>query len=205
MTKNIAAAVLLIVALLFFSFSLTKAESIGLGITDFQPTFTITVGETKEIEVARLYNTGNFDLDITSSWIANSNSSGLTVKTNPNTLYLMSQEASSIYLSITGTELGRYDGYVDFNCSAKIPENYKGNPTTPGGRVNAVFYVVEKPPVSVLSISSLPIVVVIIGIIGIFVWHFLSQKKTRSNGHRSKYLHSLPCAKNSNGKMEGHK
>ena len=205
MTKNVAAAVLLAVALLLFSFSLTKAEPIGLGITDFNPTFTITVGETKEIEVARLYNTGSFDLNITSSWIANSTSSGLTVKINPNTLYLMPQEASSIYLSITGTELGRYDGYVDFNCSAKIPENYKGNPTTPGGRANAVFYIVEKPPVPILSISLVAIVIVIMGIIGIFVWHLLRQKKTRSSSQRLKYLHNLTCAKSSDRRMEEYK
>ncbi len=201
MSKIVTAVILLAIVLsLFIFFVPTKAEPIGFGITDFNPSVTIPVGENKIVEAAILYNTGDFDLDISSSWVANYTSSGLTVKINPDVLYLSSQKSTSIYLNITGTETGRYDGYVDFNCTAKLPDNYKGSPTTPGGRVNAVIYITDKAE-SPLPIIEVVIIVVVVSAIGALVWYQLCQKKKRLDTRYSKILHRL-STKNTVGRLK---
>lgn len=201
-SKIVTAVLLSATVLSFFTFFVpTKAEPIGFGITDFAPNVTIPIGENKIIEPAVLYNTGDFDLNITSSWVANYTSLGLNVQITPDVLYLSSQTSASIYLNITGTQIGRYDGYIDFNCTAKLPENYKGSPTTPGGRVNAVIYIVEKS-VAPFPLIEVVIIVVVLSVIGALVWYQFHQKKVRSNIRHAKILHSRQRTKNLFGRAK---
>lgn len=161
----------------------TSAESVGLGVSDLSLNVAVIPGETKKFEVARLYNTGDFDLKITSTWTPNYSSSGILIEVTPNPLYLIPEKSALVYLKVTVNELGNYSGYVDFSCDVKLPENYTGNPSVPGGRAHAVFNVVEKPPTPIPPAPILPmmeiiagIITGIIGVVVILIWYFKHAK-----------------------------
>jgi hypothetical protein len=164
----LAAAIIAIMLPLFFAVPAT-AESIGLGISDLNLQVDLKIAETKQIQIARVYNTGELDLNVTSTWVPNYYSFGILVELVPNTLYLAPKQSAPVYLKVTARDLGEYSGYVDFNCDAKLPENLSGNPTAPGGRAHASFNITEGPPTSsmpamMILIETMVVIVTAIGI-----------------------------------------
>ena len=178
MTKPRLAISMMIALLPLFLATPASAESVGFGISNLNLNATLIFGETRIFEVARLYNTGDFDLNITSTWI--SNSSEVAIEITPNPLYLAPGQSTLVYLKASATEPGTYGGYVDFSCETELPENHTGNPTVPGGRANAIFNVIEKP-----STPFFPILTIIASLtVGIIVVILVWVRKHKKDGTR---------------------
>lgn len=159
---SLATVIVAFLSLLLIPASM-KAQTTGFGVTDYDLDTSIHVGESKKFEIARLYNTGHFDLIVTSRWVPNYGSA-ILVEVMPNPLYLIPGESAPVYVKVTGGEPGEYDGFLDFNVDVKLPENYTGSPSVPGGRAHAVFNVVGEPPT-----PTLPIVTIMAGIIAVII------------------------------------
>jgi len=178
MAKTRLVISMMIALLPLFLATPASAKSVGFGISNLNLNTTLIFGETKIFEVARLYNTGDFDLNITSTWI--SNSSEVAIEVTPNPLYLAPGQSILVYLKASATEPGTCGGYVDFSCETELPENHTSNPTVPGGRANAIFNVVEKP-----SAPFFPILAVIASLVlGIIVIILIWSRKHKKDGTR---------------------
>jgi hypothetical protein len=182
---RLAISMMIALVPLFLAIS-ASAESVGFGISNLNLNATLILGETKIFEVARLYNTGDFDLNITSTWI--SNSSEVAIEVTPNPLCLAPGQSTLVYLKASGTEQGTYSGYVDFSCEAELPENHTSNPTVPGGKANAIFNVVEKPSAPFFPmlavIASLAVGIIVV----ILVWVRKHNKDDTRKGRQTRKL-----------------
>jgi len=126
---------------------ISYAQKTGLGISDYEIKADLEVGETKKFEVARLYNTGDLNITITSTWIPNYNTSDIEVVITPNPVFLIPDQSKPLYAKVTAhDEIGTYSGIFDFACTTERPENSTGSPTEPGGSARATFTVITERP-----------------------------------------------------------
>lgn len=139
----------------------------GLGVSNMNIVATINGNQTKKHEVGRIYNTGDFNMTIHGVWVPNGDGSGINVTVVPSEMFLMPDEAEFVYVEATGLQLGNYSGKIDFSTNVHLPANYTGNPSEPGGTMNAKFVVVKGEPITVAPPSPLPLVATILGIVGI--------------------------------------
>lgn len=136
----------------------------SLGVSNLNITGFVNQTETKEFEVGRIYNTGDFNLTITLEWISE-NSSGVNVEIIPSQIYLAPDDAKTIHAKVLGVTVGNYSGSISATSKVELPPDYQGNPTTPGGQINARFVVLHKEVQVDQSVSeSFPIISVVIGV-----------------------------------------
>jgi len=180
MTKPYSALTVMAALLPLFLTVPTNAESVGLGISDLNINVVVVVGETKEFEVARLYNTGDLDLNITSAWIPEYVSSDILIQVVPNPLCLAPGKSELVYLEVSGSQPCNLSGYVDFDCDVALPKNYTSNPSVPGGRAHAHFKIIEKLPTSnVTTITVIGILLLTMTSAAAVVFWYHKRKPTR--------------------------
>lgn len=145
----------------FLLFSMT-VNVYALGVSDYNQNVDVIVGETKKIEVARVYNTGNFNLTVTAKWIPETNSSTVTVHITPNPIHLQPDTSVLVYAKIVSAEeLGEYKGKIEFYGEKHLPLNFTGNPSVEGGSAHATFNVIKIiPPFSMPVLPILGVVII---------------------------------------------
>lgn len=149
----------------------------SLGVSDINVVGFVNQTETKQFEVARIYNTGDFNMTIQATWIPNSDSDGIEIEIIPKEVYLKPEEAKSIYAKVLGLAVGDYSGKIDFSSDVHLPPNYHGNPSVPGGQANARFIVVEKgfvapsQPFAIILLIVIVVGVVCVGVL-VGVWKY---------------------------------
>jgi len=117
-------------------------ERAGLGISHYDLDAPLIVDTTSKFAVARIYNTGNVDLNIEAIWIPNGDAQGLNV-TPVSPMFLSSGESTQVHVIVRADEIGNYSGAVEFETS--IVSNVTGNPVLPGGTVQCSFSVIALP------------------------------------------------------------
>jgi hypothetical protein len=120
----------------------------GLGVSDANIVGFVNITETRQFEVGRIYNTGDFNMAVTSTWVPDGNYTGINIEIIPSEVYLKPDDARTIYAKVTGLAVGNYSGKISFSCNVHLPPNYHGNPSVPAGQANARFIVLEKPIVA---------------------------------------------------------
>lgn len=137
---------IMIVLFLFTILPMLRSEElhVGLGVSNMNLVATLNGNQTEKLEIGRVFNTGDFNMTISGTWIPNGDGSSLSINVIPNEMFLQPNEAETVFVEATGFELGNYSGIVDFSCDVHTPPNYVGNPTVPGGRMNVKFEVGEE-------------------------------------------------------------
>jgi len=113
----------------------------GLGVSDMNIVGFVSQMETKRFEVGRVYNTGDFNMTIMSSWVPEGDSKGIQVTVVPQQMFLKPLVAEAVYVEVLGLTVGNYSGKVAFSCDVHLPPTYVGNPSVPSGQANAKFVV----------------------------------------------------------------
>jgi DNA/RNA endonuclease YhcR with UshA esterase domain len=115
-------------------------KTAGIGVSDYEINVTITVGQTKTFEVARVSNEGTLGLTITTTW--QTDNTGLTLKLYPETVHLNSGEATVVKGEVTNIkQAGTYKGTIEFTTTVD-QQTGNGNPSTPAGTAHATFNVI---------------------------------------------------------------
>jgi len=128
------------------------SATVGFGVSDYDATVTVYYQETRKVECARIYNTGNETLNVTISWTSSSpsaNAIGPTVTW----MILLPDESKPVTLTVTGLEMGFCNGRIDFVCSASR-EGQGGNPNVAGGTAHLRLSIEIKPVQNTTSPSG---------------------------------------------------
>lgn len=134
--------VIVILAILTsISFSVQAEMRTGLGVSDMNVVGFMSLTETKRFDVGRVYNTGDFNMTITATWIPKGNYDGINVTVIPEQMFLEPLVAETVYVEVLGLATGNYSGRVAFSCDVHLPPAYVGNPSASSGQVNARFIV----------------------------------------------------------------
>jgi len=144
---------LFIVLALTLTATIAYAEdfTVGLGVSDYEARPIITVGGSMKFEVARVSNQGTLNLTIVPSYVPdyNATQARITVVFTPNMTTLAPQENILIYGEVTeASEVGTFNGKVEFKTTVVLPPDYTGNPSTPGGSAKVTITITEAPPVA---------------------------------------------------------
>jgi hypothetical protein len=131
------------------------------------------------LEVARIYNTGSFDLNVsvTCEW---DNDTSNTITPTKQHIYLAPSQSSEVTLTVIGDELGNFTGKSYFTPKVMLPSNYTGNPTCPSGSANLKIHVTssENPKPVTTNFDWTPIfMIMLVAVIGSGA--FLGYKKIR--------------------------
>jgi len=132
----------LVMVVLAFNRVVAQEDRAGLGISHYDLDAPLIVDTTSKFAVARIYNTGNVDLNIEAIWIPNGDAQGLNV-TPVSPMFLSSGESTQVHVIVRADKIGNYSGVVEFETS--IVSNVTGNPVLPGGTVQCSFSVIELP------------------------------------------------------------
>ena len=138
--------VVIIIAILTSINSIVAEDKMhsSLGVSDMNIVGFVNEMETKRFEVGRVYNTGDFNMTITSSWLPEGNSEGVQVTIVPQQMFLEPLAAKTVCAEVLGLIVGNYTGKVAFSCDIHLPPTYIGNPSVPSGQANAKFIVQAK-------------------------------------------------------------
>lgn len=171
--------VIVMLALALFSLAKCSAQDdmhTGFGVSDYNTVLTLNTTEPVWTDIARLYNTGDFNITVTSTWIDENNPSGVQIELTPKTVKLQPDETVLIRARVTGQSEGQFTGEIDFSCDVELPSDYTGNPSVPGGTAHARFIVLATstthPP-----FNWVPIAVVAIALICVLSF-VVYRKKT---------------------------
>jgi len=132
----------LIMLVLAFNRVVAQEDHAGLGISHYDLDAPLIVDTPSKFAVARIYNTGNVDLNIAAVWIPNGDAQGLNV-TPISPMFLSSGESTKVHVNVYASKTGNYSGVVEFETS--IVSNVTGSLVLPGGTVQCSFSVIEVP------------------------------------------------------------
>jgi len=132
----------LVMLVLAFNRVVAQEDRAGLGISHYDLDAPLIVDTTSKFAVARIYNTGNVDMNVEAVWIPNGDARGLNV-TPVSPMFLSSGESTQVHVIVRADKIGNYSGVVEFETS--IVSNVTGNPVLPGGTVQCSFSVIELP------------------------------------------------------------
>jgi hypothetical protein len=136
-----------------FSYAQPPQATIGLGVSDYESKITLKPDSTERYEVARISNEGQLNFTATTIWVPEYpvTYGNLTVEisfsptTYQPTIELQANQASYVYATVTSADnIGTFTGEIDFKCQAKLPPEYVGNPSSPGGAAHATFQIGQK-------------------------------------------------------------
>jgi len=190
---------LFIVLALTLTATIAYAEdfTVGLGVSDYEARPIITVGGSMKFEVARVSNQGTLNLTIVPSYVPdyNATQARITVVFTPNMTTLAPQENILIYGEVTeASEVGTFNGKVEFKTTVVLPPDYTGNPSTPGGSAKVTITVTEVPPVveplAIFNVEFNPLLLgVPIGFSGlgavVYLRHRRSKRLSTQSSRRS--------------------
>jgi len=146
------ARIVFLIVFLFLIIQLAKImaeDTAALGISDYEVKATVTVGEARQFEVARIKNEGTLNLTVTVAWLPEYNTSEAQIELlfYPQKIDLASQEAAMIYVQVlNASQTGNYTGLVQFTTDVVLPSNASGSHSIPGGTAHAEFHVVKTTP-----------------------------------------------------------
>lgn len=116
----------------------------GFGVSDYDTVLTVNIAETVWTDIARLYNTGDFNMTVTCTWIGEHNPVGVQLDLTPETVRLQPDETVLVRARAIGQREGDFTGEIDFSCDVELPIGYTGNPSVPGGTAHARFIVLSE-------------------------------------------------------------
>jgi len=146
----------------------------GLGISDLNIVASLKEKETKQFEVGKVWNTGDFNMTITCTWIPTEAKQGINVTVMPQQMFLQPDEAETIFVEVHGLAIGNYAGIVSFSCNIHLPPAYTGSPVAPSGQVNAKFMILPKKSGFNFSFILITVTIVMFAIASVVI---MRQKK----------------------------
>lgn len=159
-------ALLLLTLMLAMPFLATvKADVLRakLGCSDLEITKSVELGKSSpDYHVAQLFNTGDFNMTITCTWMPNYNSTDdITVDITPRQFQLPIDSSKAIYIKITNSKaVGNYSGEIDFTTNID-KGTYTGPISRPGASARATFNII---PISQPNVPAEPMESVATGI-----------------------------------------
>lgn len=121
----------------------------SFGVSNINVNKVIELGETYTFDVAMIYNTGDFIMNVTSTWSPEDGSDVGNIMVNIFPAWVVlypdkteNKSSQTVRAEVKAVSIGNYSGSIDFDCDVFIPKNYTGNPSAPGGTATASFMVV---------------------------------------------------------------
>jgi len=133
-----------VMVVLAFNGVVAQEDRAGLGISHYDLDAPLIVDTSSKFAVARIYNTGNVDMNVEAVWIPNGDTQGLNV-TPISPMFLSSGESTQVHVIVRADKIGNYSGVVEFKTS--IVSNVTGSLVLPGGTVQCSFSVIEALPI----------------------------------------------------------
>jgi len=144
------AVILVLVSVASFGFAnqaFSENYTAGLGISDYEANTNVTIGESKQFEIARLSNEGTLDLIVTATWIPdfNATDAGIEFRFYPDQVNLTVGSEPILFYGdvVKANALGTYEGHIQFSTAVQLPEGYGGNPSVPGGSAKVTVNIVS--------------------------------------------------------------
>jgi len=170
MNKLVKAIPLFLVA--FSIMAICLAEGPGIGISDYEAHPQVRIGENAEpFKIAKIDNVGTFNLTITPFFKPNYNETDAQLQLifTPNSTFLL-PEGSTIFYGqvVSASKVGTFEGMIQFKTQVHLPENFTGNPSTPGGSAKITVMILEpSPPTPSGFIMPFPIEYLLVPILAI--------------------------------------
>ena len=112
----------------------------GLGVSDYNVKQDIKINAIQEIIVARIYNVGDTQLEVTVN-VINSNENALYVNPQQTKIFLNTEESTQVKVNYQGKQLGSFSGKIEFACNSITTDESQ---TVPGGSVDWSVKVLEE-------------------------------------------------------------
>lgn len=113
----------------------------GMGCSDYEAKVTFKVGESKRVEVAKLFNTGTVNLNVSATYLYNSGGGAVEIVCQPAWMILNAGDSTSWYINAKAVEAGNCSGFIEF--VGDVTPAPTGNPISTSSMARVSFIVTE--------------------------------------------------------------